>query len=168
MTEPLQVNGWTLYAHPLFLDQVEELIRQAEQARRNDPSGYVRKRCAKMLAAIAKLMFEDIPQDPSRVTYRQGSTLGAEYTHWCRAVFYQQYRLFFRYHTRERIILYAWVNDDNTKRAYQSRTDAYMVFRKMLDDGNPPNDWNVLKAECDKAAGTRLSGIVSNIGDFEK
>ena len=38
------------------------------------------------------------------------------------------------------MIVFAWVNDEQTKRAYGSRTDAYATFRKMLDRGNPPDD----------------------------
>ena len=30
----MQVNGWTLYAHPLFLDQLEKLTAAVEKARR--------------------------------------------------------------------------------------------------------------------------------------
>jgi len=43
--------------------------------------------------------------------------------------------------------------------AYGSDTDAYHVFRKMLDDGNPPDDWNDLLKES-KAEMERLEKIV--------
>jgi toxin YhaV len=75
--------------------------------------------------------------------------LGDEYKHWFRAKFFQQYRLFFRYHQQGKIIVYAWVNDENTKRAYQTKTDAYRVFQKMLKSGNPPDDWNDLLKEAE-------------------
>jgi toxin YhaV len=93
---------------------------------------------------VIKLMLEVIPQDPERTEYRQGETLGPKYKNWFRAKFFQQYRLFFRYNKESRIIIFAWVNDDQTKRAYDSKTDAYRVFRKMLDSGNPPDDWDEL------------------------
>lgn len=156
---PLQVNGWSLFAHALFLDQLEELIAQVERHRAKDPAGYKQKNVTKRLAAIAKLTFDVIPQDPTRVEYRQGATLGDEYTHWLRAKFFQQYRLFFRYHRDSRIIVYAWVNDDDTKRAYESATDAYQVFSRMLKRGRPPDDWNTLLAEA-KTAATRLAKTV--------
>lgn len=38
----------------------------------------------------------------------------------------------------------AWVNDEDSKRAYESGDDAYRVFRKMLEGGNPPDDWEGL------------------------
>lgn len=152
---PLQVNGWSLFAHALFLDQLDELIAQVEQHRRKDRTGYKQRNATKRLAAIAKLAFDVIPQDPARAEYRQGTTLGDGYTHWLRAKFFQQYRLFFRYHRDSKIIVYAWVNDEDTKRAYESAADAYQVFRRMLKRGHPPDDWNTLLAES-KATSTRF------------
>jgi len=43
-----------------------------------------------------------------------------------------RYRLFFRFHAPSKTIVYAWVNDQDTKRAYESSNDAYRVFGKML------------------------------------
>ena len=37
---PLLVNGWTIFAHPLFLDQVETLIRQVEALKHKDAVGW--------------------------------------------------------------------------------------------------------------------------------
>ena len=100
-----------------------------------------KKNATKRLAAIARLVFEVIPQDPARPEYRQGNTLGDEHKHWFRAKFFQQYRLFFRFHAQAKMIVFAWVNDEDTKRAYESADDAYRVFRRMLDSGHPPTDW---------------------------
>jgi toxin YhaV len=123
-TAPLVIHGWTIFAHPLFLDQLEALTQQVEAMQKKDPKGYAKKNSAKRLAAISKLAFEDIPQDPTRPEYRQGNTLGNENKHWFRAKFFQQYRLFYRFHAPSKIIVFAWVNDDNTKRAYESDDDA--------------------------------------------
>lgn len=136
----LIINGWMIFAHSLFLRQIETLIKEVESLKRKDPVGYVGKNATKRLAAITKLAFEVIPQDPTRAEYRQGSALGEKHKHWFRAKFFQQYRLFFRYHGQSKIIVYAWVNDSETKRAYESSQDAYRIFRKMLDGGNPPED----------------------------
>ncbi|MFM6107766.1 MAG: type II toxin-antitoxin system YhaV family toxin [Sphaerospermopsis kisseleviana] len=149
LIQPLIINGWTIFAHPLFLKQLEELITQVENLRQKYPQEYKQKNTTKRLAAIFKLAFNVIPQDPTLNDYRQGTTLGDEYKHWFRAKFFQQYRLFFRYHQQGKIIVYTWVNDENTKRAYQSKTDAYRVFQKMLESGNPPDDWNDLFKEAE-------------------
>ena len=150
---PLVVNGWTLFAHPLFLDQVAELAEKVSALKAANPSGYRGKNATKRLAAINKLVFEEIPSDPSDPKFRQGNTLGDEHRHWFRAKFFQQYRLFFLFHAESRIIIFAWVNDDTTLRAYDSRTDAYRVFKGMLEDGNPPDDWKALLASVQSASG---------------
>jgi toxin YhaV len=144
---PIIVNGWALFAHPLVLKQVETLAIEVEKLKTKDPTGYRTKNPTKRLAAINKLIFDVVPQDPSRTEYRQGVTLGSEHKHWFRAKFFQQYRLFFRYHEPSKVIVYAGVNDETTKRAYDTLDGAYRVFRKMLDRGHPPDDWDQLAAE---------------------
>jgi toxin YhaV len=151
----LVVHGWSLYAHPLFTAQVEALLTQVEALRQRDPAGYSQRNATKRLAAIARLAFELIPQDPTRAEYRQGATLGGAHQHWFRAKFFQQYRLFFRYHSGARVIVYAWVNDEDSRRAYERSDDAYRVFRRMLASGHPPNDWDQLLDEA-RQEGQRL------------
>jgi len=150
---PLQINGWRIYAHPLFLDQLNALINEVETFRCKDPQGYRSKNSSKRLAAIARLMLHDIPQDPARREFQQGTTLGAAHRHWRRAKFFQQYRLFFRFHARSRLIVLGWVNDTDTKRAYGSKSDAYRVFQAMLSRGQPPNDWDQLLQEAEQVTG---------------
>ena len=159
-SQPLVVNGWSIFAHPIFLDQLDSLTAQVEALKRKDPAGYVKKNAAKRLAAIAKLAFEVIPQDPSRPDYRQGNTLGDEYKHWFRVKFFQQYRLFFRFHAQAQVIVFAWVNDEDTKRAYENADDAYRVFCRMLDSGRQPSDWGQLLAEA-RADSERLGRLAS-------
>ena len=123
------VNGWTLYAHPLFLGQLERLTGAVDRAAARDPAGYRKSADAKLLAALRKLMFEVVPVDPARPEFRQGRTLGSDRKHWFRAKFGSgRFRLFFRYSTVARIIIFAWVNDSNSLRTYGAKTDAYAVF----------------------------------------
>ncbi len=159
VNQPLVINEWNIFAHPLFLNQFEELLTQVEYLRQKHPQDYKKKNATKRLAAIAKLAFDVIPQDPTRSDYRQGTTLGDEYKHWLRAKFFQQYRLFFRYHQESKIIVFAWVNDENSKRSYDSNTDAYRVFKKMLVSGHPPDNWNDLLKDA-KGETNRLEKAV--------
>ncbi|QIM48069.1 type II toxin-antitoxin system YhaV family toxin [Pusillimonas sp. DMV24BSW_D] len=145
---PLVIHGWTIFAHPLFLAQVEALAQQVETLKQKDPVAFIKKNATKRLAAITRLAFDIIPQDPTRPEYRQGNTLGDDHKHWFRAKFFQQYRLFFRYHAAGKVLVFVWVNDENTKRAYESGDDAYRVFRKMLESGRPPDNWDQLLAEA--------------------
>jgi toxin YhaV len=164
--DPLVINGWTVFAHPLFLAQLEATAQQVEVLKEKDPVGYIKKNANKRLAAVVKLAFDVIPQDPTRPEYRQGNTLGDDYKHWFRAKFFQQYRLFFRYHAPSKVIVLAWVNDEDTKRAYESADDAYRVFQKMLASGHPPDDWNQLLDEA-RTEGDRLQQIAAGVAQVQ-
>jgi toxin YhaV len=139
------VNGWMLYGHPLFLGQLEKLTSAVEKAKAKNPKTYATSANAKLLAQLHRLTFELIPIDPARPEFRQGGTLGTNRKHWLRAKFGGgRFRLFFRYSSSAKIIIFAWVNDSETLRTYGSKSDAYAVFAKMLDTGNPPEDWEAL------------------------
>ena len=141
------VDGWQIMAHPLFLDQFEKLAAAVARLREKEPAGWHTSANAKLLEALRRLVFETIPQDPIRPEYRQGGTLGDGRRHWFRAKFGGgRFRLFFRYSTSAKIIVFAWVNDETTLRTYGSKSDAYATFRKMLDSGDPPDDWAALLA----------------------
>lgn len=157
--EGVVIHGWTVFAHPVFLEQFEALVAQVERLKKKDAKGYLKKNASMRLAAITRLAFDVIPRDPTLPDYRQGDALGPAHRHWFRAKFYQQYRLFFRYHAAAKIIVLAWVNDEDTKRAYESADDAYRVFRKMLESGRPPDDWGRLVEEA-RAQGVRLGHLV--------
>lgn len=144
--------------HPCFDRQLADLQRQVAAMKAKDPTGYVRKNAAKRLAKIEQLILETIPADPGAEAFRQGNTLGPSRRHWFRAKFYQQYRLFYRFDSEARVIVCAWVNDDNTRRAYDSKNDAYAVFMKMLDNGNPPDDFASLLAGADALSDRETEG----------
>lgn len=154
----LVIHGWTILAHPLLLDQLEKLTAAVEQLAKAKPDSYRQNSNTKLLAALATLMFDKIPQDPASTAYVQGNTLGTSRRYWFRAKFGAgRFRLFFRYSSSAKIIIFAWVNDENTLRTYGSKTDAYAVFRNMLESGNPPDDWaDLLNASSAAAAEKRL------------
>ena len=138
---PLVVNGWSIYAHPLFLDQLEGLIEEVEVRKARDPRPGARK--------------PDKTAGRRLQAGHRGHTGGPE----CRS-------LPARRHTRRSpqalvpgeilpavsVVLPVqqrceghrggWVNDDKTLRAYGSKTDAYATFKGMLEDGNPPDDFD--------------------------
>ena len=140
----LVVNGWTLLQDPAFEGAYEDLVATVDGLRKRHPKTYGTKAPTKILAAIEKLTKEVIPTDPTSPVFDLGNTIGPEHRAWKRAKFLQQFRLFFRYDTRSKVIIYGWVNDESTKRAYGSKTDAYRTFQKRLAAGNPPTDWSDL------------------------
>jgi toxin YhaV len=143
---PVEANGWRLYVHPLFAHQLERLTAQVEALKAKNPSGYKDLPATKLLATINRYVREAIPRDPGAPEFRQGNTLGADNRHWFRAKFHERYRLFYRFSSREKVIVCAWVNDEGTLRKAGSKTDPYAVFRGMLETGNPPESMQELLA----------------------
>jgi toxin YhaV len=146
---PLEVHGWKIYVYPAFAERWRELRSVVEERRRQDPDGYRSASVTKLLLAVSKLVLSEIPRDPADDRFRQGLTLGSEYRHWRRAKFLQRFRLFYRYHSTARLIVFVWLNDENTLRKHGAQTDPYHVFREMLERGKPPTDWDDLVAACE-------------------
>ncbi|MBB5274226.1 toxin YhaV [Rhizobium rosettiformans] len=164
------VNGWIIRTHPLFLDQLERLTAAVEREARKKPGTFRSGANFKLLSALNKLVFEVIPADPTLAMFRQGGTLGAERKHWFRAKFGNgRFRLFFRYNSAAKVIVFAWVNDAETLRSYGSRSDAYAVFRGMLEDGNPPDSWKeLLDAASSDVATRRLEALTEASAKLDK
>lgn len=163
MNDSVVVHGWKILAHPLLLVQIEALLSRVAAYKAKDPANFLKKNATRRLLAIKKLMLSAVPINPDAPEYRQGKTLGEEHTAWRRAKFFQQYRLFFRFHSEARIIVFAWVNDEKTKRAYGSASDAYRVFGRMLHSGHPPSDWDALLHEAQGACG-EFAALLKRLG----
>jgi toxin YhaV len=142
----IQRHGWVLLFHGCIVEQLQQLQAAAARAERNDPMDFERNANVKLFRALSQLILETVPSDPARDEYRQGNTLGPAYRHWRRAKVGRRFRLFFRYDSRAKTIVFAWVNDEQTPRAAGSKSDPYATFEKMLERGNPPDDWDRLVA----------------------
>ena len=143
-------SEWSLLFHQCLIDQLDRLTLAADLAKASNLKTAPENANVKLHAALAKLIFETIPSDPARDEFRQGNTMGAEFRHWRRAKIGRRFRLFFRYDSRAKVIVFAWVNDENTLRSSGSKSDPYAVFQKMLGRGNPPNDWAALLKQSSK------------------
>jgi toxin YhaV len=142
----MQRHGWVLLFHECVVEQLQKLHAAAERAQRSDPKSFENNANVKLFRALSQLILETVPSDPARDDYRQGNTLGPAYRHWRRAKIGRRFRLFFRYDSKAKTIVFAWVNDGHTLRAAGSKSDPYAVFENMLDRGNPPDDWVSLVA----------------------
>ena len=126
--------------------QLRKLQEAAARAAQNAPQGFESNANVKLFRALSHLIMEAVPAAPGRDEFRQGNTLGTVYRHWRRAKIGRRFRLFFRYDSKSKVIVYAWVNDENTLRSAGSKSNPYAVFEKMLGRGNPPDDWDTLTA----------------------
>jgi len=144
----MSARDWILLGHIEFLSQLDKYRKANEERLAAKES--LNSPAAQQLRALTLAVWSRVPSSPGNPEYRLGNSLGKTYKHWFRAKFLQQYRVFFRYSTKSRIIAYGWVNDNQTLRAYGSKTDAYLVFKKMLESGRVPNNWDELVAESKK------------------
>ena len=142
----MQRHGWTLLFHDCLVEQLQRLASASDRARKADPKGFEGNANVKLFRALSRLILDVVPGDPSRDDYRQGKTMGMAYRHWRRAKIGRRFRLFFRYGSKAKVIVFAWVNDQQTLRSAGAKSDPSVVFRKMLESGNPPDDWAVLVA----------------------
>ncbi len=133
--------SWRLFVHPLLQAQLEKLTDRVARLATEDPRGYSSHPAAKLLATINHYIRDVIPRDPNSPGFRQGNTLGPDNRHWFRAKFHGRYRLFFRFSTQQKFIIYVWVNDEMNLRKAGARTDPYAVFKAMLESGVPPNSF---------------------------
>lgn len=145
----MKYGDWSLLFHRCVLEQLERLKAASGKAIASDPKNAPDNANVKLYAALATLILETIPSDPARDEYRQGNTMGPAFRHWRRAKIGRRFRLFFRYDSRIKVIVYAWVNDEKTLRAAGSKNDPYAVFKKMLGRGNPPDSWDQLQSEAE-------------------
>lgn len=142
----IQRHGWTLLFHECLREQIQKLESAVARAQAQDAEGFESNANVKLFNALSHLILDTIPSDPNREEYRQGNTMGSEFRHWRRAKIGRRFRLFFRFDSTAKIIIYAWVNDEHTLRSSGSRTDPYAVFQKMLSRGHPPDGWASLLA----------------------
>jgi toxin YhaV len=157
----VEVFGWTILAHPLFLTQIEKLVVAAE-SEHSDLTAQAGPN-AKLLAHLLDLAFNRIPREPGNPAFRHGGTLGQNRKHWFRGKTGNgRYRLFYRFQSAAKIIVYAWVNDEQTLRSYGGTSDAYAVFARMLNTGNPPEDWHALVRVASKESTRRRLDAVAS------
>jgi toxin YhaV len=144
----IERNGWRLLFHDCLIEQLQRLNAAARRAQAQNPEGYESNANVKLFKALAHLMLEVVPLDPNGDEYRQGNTMGSAMgntlRHWRRAKIGRRFRLFFRFDSTAKIIIYAWVNDETTLRSAGGKRDPYAVFQKMLLRGQPPDSWDEL------------------------
>ena len=128
----IQRHGWNLLFHDCLAGQLQKLEAAVLRAKVQDPEGFWSNSNVKLFNALSQLMLETVPSDPNRDEYRQGNTMGPAFRHWRRAKIGRRFRLFFRFDSRTRIIIFAWVNDKESLRSSGSKDDPYAVFQKML------------------------------------
>src|SRR5690242_1856510 len=107
-----QRHGWHLVLYPAFRDRLVTLAGEVAAAKARGTPGWEGSPKAKLLKRVVDLIAGEIPKNPAAPEYEQGNTLGADARGWRRAKFLGRFRLFFRFDSRSKVIVYAWVNDE--------------------------------------------------------
>lgn len=128
-------HGWTLLFHEGVTLRLCKLQEAAARAEQNDPQDFESNANVKPFRALSHLIMEAVPADPDRDEFRQGNTLSTAYRHWRRAKIGRRFRLFFRYDSRSKVIVYAWVSDENTLRSAGSKSDPDAAAATLLMTG---------------------------------
>lgn len=138
----MQKNGWNLFQFRPFAQRLKALTQDVASLAQSDPDGYKQHPKTKLLASVYRSISETVPANPADPVFRLGHTLGRQNSNWRRVKkgLPQRYRLFFMFASNPlQVIIYTWLNDDDTLRKEGSRTDVYEVFKRMLERGEVPS-----------------------------
>lgn len=119
----MQRHGWTLLFHDRVVGQLAKLQAAAEvEAKNEQPTGGSNAN-GKLLEALSRLMLDRVPSEPGRPEYRQGSAMEQAHAHWRQASIGRRFVLFFRYDSKAKVIIYAWVRDMKARREIEKRIE---------------------------------------------
>lgn len=121
-------EGWQLYAHPVFIESLEDLLQQVETAKKREPGNYKSSEQYKKLKQLFDLIYKDIPSNPNARKYY----LKKDLKQLRRAKFRGRYRLFYMFLSAKTLICYLWFNDESTLRKSGSTNDPYNIIRQIL------------------------------------
>jgi toxin YhaV len=102
-----EAHGWNLYFHACLIDQLSTLQASVQRAQEQNPQTYQSNANYKLFKQLSRLIYDVIPLNPNSDAYRQGNTMGKDFRHWRRAKFGGRFRLFFRFDSSSRVIVFA-------------------------------------------------------------
>jgi len=149
----MQFSGWQIFYYKAFAAALDELEAAVTKLAAKDPKGYKAHPKTRLLASVYEAITLRVPADPEDAQFRLGKTLGPANKHWRRVKkgLPERYRLFFRFASKPvRLIVFAWLNDEDTLRKAGSKTDVYAAFQRMLARGEVPGEIEALLRESRK------------------
>lgn len=152
--KPRASHGWQIWFGELFDARWRALRENVRRLKAELEAGdFAAHPEVKRFAALVQIVHETVPRDPEHPDFRLGKTLGDRFTGWRRVKRHglpDRMRLFFKFSSTHKVIVFVWLNDADTLRKDGATSDPYAVFRRMLEGGNPPDDFTDLM----KAVGT--------------
>lgn len=137
------VTSWNLYYFKLFADILNALEIEVTRLKSEKPfEEYRRHPKTLLLKSVFEQISVEVPKNPNDKKFFLGNTIGKNNADWRRVKkgLPQRYRLFFKFLSAKQLVIYAWLNDENTYRKDGSKTDVYVVFGNMLKAGIVPSN----------------------------
>lgn len=136
-------TSWNLYYFKLFADILDSLETEVTRLKAEKTLDEFRRHPKTLLLkSVIEQITKEVPSDPTQKKFLLGNTLGKQHTDWRRVKkgLPQRYRLFFKFSSAKKSIIYAWLNDESTYRKEGSKTDVYVAFQKLLTKGTVPSN----------------------------
>lgn len=142
----MNTRDWKIYYTPGFKNQYEDLHKTVLKLKDRNPKGYKSNPVTKLLLAVHKAVNVDVPANPQHPKFNLGNTIGPKYRAWKRVKkgMPSRYRLFFRFSSSDRSIIFSWLNDEFNMRKEGDKHDVYRAFERLLDRGEIPNEYSAL------------------------
>lgn len=143
-------TDWEIYFHKLFQEQYHELIKTVEALQKKNPKAYKLHSKTKLLARLHNVIYNDVLEDPLNRKFQLSNTL-KKHKEWRRVKsgLPSRYRLFFRFYSKQKRIVFVWMNEAGTLRAKGGKYDVYTVFEGLLEKGEIPSDYkDLFKDAC--------------------
>ena len=148
---PRKSHGWQLWFGELFEARWRALRARVRRLKAElGESEFAAHPDVKLFAALVHIVHETVPLNPDHTDFQLGKTLGGRFTSWRRVKRHglpDRYRLFFKYSSSHKVIVFVWLNDADMLRKDGASSDPYTVFRRMLENGHPPDDFDGLMKE---------------------
>lgn len=122
------INGWRILFHPVFAKRFAALRNEAERLKGSlTDEQYRQHPTAKLLTGVTQLIQQQVPADPNAPDFRLKGDL-AKFRRAKGKGLPPRYRLFWVFSSKARVIIFLYLNDEDTLRKEGSPRDPYQIF----------------------------------------
>ncbi len=129
----MQRHGWTLLFHDRVIEQLRGLQARAECAKQDDRQGCEGYANLGLFHTLSRLILEVVPSNPSRDAYVPDNMQGQIGGHWRRVEIGRSFQLFFRYDSKARVIVFAWIHEEQALWSAVSKSVHTATSRRRSD-----------------------------------
>ena len=133
-------NRYLLRFHKCYFEKIEALKSEIKKLKASlDETSFREHPDVKFAVRLREAKEKTIPEDPDRKEYQLHGIL-KKYRRYKQGL--RRYRLFFTFSSQPPIILYLYINDKSSLRKDGDKNDPYIIFSKLVKQGNVSHDPN--------------------------